>query len=56
MGQAMPDAIWGNCDDCDTFTRLFRFVEDSDICLSCYRSIVEAVLETVHEESDDAAS
>ena len=56
MGQPLPDVVWGKCDDCDTFTRLFQFAADSELCLPCYRDVVEAVLEDHLQEGDDAAA
>lgn len=56
MGDPLPDMIWGNCEDCSRFTRVFAYNSDLDLCLVCFRELVEAVIETAQEEGNDAAA
>jgi len=50
-----PDLVLGPCFDCFIKSRLFEFMPGHWICLSCYRDLVDAALETAYEEDADAA-
>jgi hypothetical protein len=50
------DIALGACSDCGTNTRVFELDILRRLCLACFRDLIDAVIETVYEEHDDAAS
>lgn len=56
MADPQPDMTWAHCDDCDRFTRVFAYDIDYELCLPCFRDLVDAVIETATEEGNDAAA
>jgi hypothetical protein len=50
------DIALGECSDCGNKTRVFELDVRRQLCLSCFRDLIDAVIATVYEEGDDAAS